>query len=122
MILIHYSTTEGLEILTPTAGPEFPGNGAERKRADDPAYLPRWYGYVFGTRPEPRIAQRPYTYLAVVNSADIYDLDADPEQLRQPDPTATERAIWQAGYRGYRSAYGIVAVFYATPVTPEPRR
>ena len=81
--LTHYSNTEGLAILLPQAGSTSPdGNGAEKKRAALPGFVPRWYGYVDGQEPEYRIEGRKFKYVAEISSALLYDIDADRDDYR----------------------------------------
>lgn len=117
MVIEHYSTEPGLEVLRPQAGPDFPGNGGERRRAKLPDYLPRWYGYLAGTEAEVRMRSRPHVYTVTVETSSVYDLEEDPEDFSQiPDLTGREAAIKAAGYVGYR-VRNIVAIFYAVPCT-----
>ncbi len=126
--LTHYSNTAGIEILLPQAGSTSPaGNGAEKKRAGLPGFVPRWYGYVDGQTPEYRIAGRKFKYVAKVSTDLLYDIEADSDDYRGDrcwgDPNVLEAALKEAGYYGYfSSAHGIAAIFgplLCTQVTHE---
>jgi hypothetical protein len=119
--LTHYSNTEGIAILLPQAGSTRPdGNGAEKKRAGLPGFVPRWYGYVDEQTPEYRIEGRRFKYEARVSTYRLYDIDVDSDGYRDnsrwSEPNALEFALEEAGYIGYFSAgYGIAAIFHPVP-------
>lgn len=121
--LTHYSNLVGLNVLKPQAGDTLPdGNGAEKKRAADPQFTPRWYAYINDQHPEPRIAARKYKYTTVIDGRRLYDVDKDADgyrdSARNADATYFENALHEAGYNGYFSAsYGITALFI--PLTCE---
>jgi len=121
--LTHYSDLVGLNVLKPQGGSTSPdGNGAEKKRADDVWFEPRWYAYINDQRPEPRIAAREYKYVTVIDRRRLYDVDKDADgyrdSARYADATYFENALAEVGYCGYFSAtYGIAALF--TPLICE---
>lgn len=113
-MIVDYYSDKPLEIVRPMTGPHFPGGGAESRRyfRDPQGFVKRWYGYVTGTAPEPKLAARRFRYTVQLRG-EIYDLDTDPKSLKQKlQPTEMECKLKAMGYAGYRLG-DVVAVFYA---------
>ena len=115
--LYFYSRTAGRTRLEPQPGSTRPnGNGAEKKRASDPRFIPRWYAYVDDQSPEYRIAARPFKYQARVNTGLLYDIDGDNhnyyDDAQYADATLLEIALDEAGFFGLWSPRLGVAVLF----------
>lgn len=116
--LVHYSRQSGLIETDPAQwGASRATPAAERDRARSGEAPGRTYFYdAANFTPEPAVTGvSPFTYETSIPRADLYDFDADPQNLREGrSPSEYEAAIREAGYRGYASnevVNGAVAVF-----------
>lgn len=115
--LVHFSRRTGLTETDPAMWGASPATPAEeRARTETAPGRTYFYDSTITERPEYGVGQRsPFTYTAEVERAALYDMDADPDNLREGrDASAFENAIRDAGYKGFFSnevVNGAVAVF-----------
>lgn len=116
--LIHFGRQTGLTETDPALwGSSRATPAEERARAAEGSAPGRTYFYdAANFTPEPAVTgASPFAYETTIPSADLYDFDADPQNLREGrNPSEYEAAIREAGFKGYRSnevVDGAVAVF-----------
>lgn len=124
--LIHFSSTPGIKMSDPSRwGAAGVTQVSERERRNAGAPGRTYFGVqgVYNGEPETGIGGRSFRYRARVPASKLYDFDADPQNLRPTEGTATEiatayeKAIQEAGFSGYRSdaaVRGAVALFEPT--------
>lgn len=126
----HGSRVSGLTELDPTKGGTGPQRGAEtqRKKADPDIYPERTYLQQKGTTPERPYGQLANQYEAKLNRENLYDLEKDPDNLKDKIPTAyrydskraltyLEKLVKDAGYEGVLDPrQGVIEAFKNVPV------
>lgn len=113
--LTRFAPTEGLTKLTPGDEKAMTGvPGKERERLAGTKGLERLNYYTEGSAPEmsvAAVAKNKYEVRGIPKKR-LYNLDADPDNLRGPNLTEMEQKIKDSGYIGYYSeGMGMAAVF-----------